>query len=108
MTKLILLSSLLCTNDETTHMLAWSWLCPAWMLSLRIIFIRLSVFVVKRLHLSVVHLHTNQPLVLASGSVHPETRMSLSTHLYRGDTTYTVRLLGWNLLAAVTSVSRAR
>ena len=89
-------------------MLAWSLLCPAWMLSLRIIFIRLSVFVVKRLHLSVVHLHTNQPLMLASGVVNPETRMSLSRHIYRGDTTYTVRLLGLNLLAAVTSVYRAR
>ena len=59
----------------TTHMLTWSRLCPAWMLSLRICFIRLSVFDVKRLHLSVVHLHTNQPLMLASGSVHPETRI---------------------------------
>ena len=108
MTKLKMLSSLLCTNDKTTHMLTWSLLCPAWMLSLRIIFIRLSVFVVKRLHLSVVHLHTNQPLVLASGVVNPETRMSLPRHLYRGDTTYTVRLLGWNLLAMITSASRAR
>ena len=107
MTKLKLLSSLLCTNDKTTHMLTWSLLCPAWMLSLRIIFIRLK-FVVERLHLSVVHLHTNQPLVLASGVVNPETRISLSRHLYRGDSTYTVRLLGLNLLAAVTSVSRAR
>ena len=56
-------------------MLTWSLLCPAWMLSLRIIFIRLTLFVVKRLHLSVVHLHTNQPLMLASGVVHPETRI---------------------------------